>query len=183
MPLSGLQQRGYCHSLGYSRGDTATLWVIAEGILPLSVIQRGCYHFQGYSRGDATTLWVMTEGILPLSQLGYSRRDKATVCLSEGMLQISWLYQRGHCLSVREREYTPCIMYIYIYTIHLHIYIYILYVYIYTVYLYILYIYIYIYTYISLHGLQGCTIVFQIVWGLMAERIYIDVICLDDSIS
>ena len=40
-----------------SRGDTATLWVTAEGILALSVCQRG----------DTATLWVTAEGILPLS--------------------------------------------------------------------------------------------------------------------
>ena len=49
LSLCGFQQWVYYHSQGYSRRDTFTLWVIAEGILPLSDFQRGCYHFLGYS--------------------------------------------------------------------------------------------------------------------------------------
>ena len=128
---------------GYSRGDSATLWVTAEGILPLSDFQRGCYNFQGYSRGDATTLWVTAEGMLPLSQLGYCRRDTSTVCLSEGMLPLVWLQQRGHCLSVT--EYTPCIS---IYTIYLYKYTVYLYICILCIYIYCRYIGIYIYKYL-----------------------------------
>ena len=132
LPISGLQQRGCYHSLGYGRGDTATLWVTAEGILPLSQLgnsrrdtatvclsegmlplsrlqQRGCYHSLGYRRGDTATLWVTAEGILPCTLwdiaegilplsvfqrvcyhfLGYSRGD--TVCLSENTHHI-YLY-------------------------------------------------------------------------------------------
>ena len=57
LALYGLQQRGYCivgllegmlNSVGYSRGDTATLWVIVEGMLPLSGLQHT-------DRGDTAT--------------------------------------------------------------------------------------------------------------------------------
>ena len=47
LPLYGLQQWGYYHSVGYSRGVTATLWVTTVGIL---------LHSVGYSRGDTATL-------------------------------------------------------------------------------------------------------------------------------
>ena len=62
LSLCGLQQRGYCHSVGYSRGDTATLWVTAKWIQPLSVCQKE----------DTVTLWVTAEEMQPLA-----------VCLSE----------------------------------------------------------------------------------------------------
>ena len=72
--------------MGYSSGDTASLWVTAEGILPVfGLQQRGYCQSLGYSRGDTASLWVTAEGILPLSVC--QRGDTATVCLSE----------RGYC--------------------------------------------------------------------------------------
>ena len=131
-------QRVCFHSVGFSSGVTATLWVTTEGILPLSGLQqRGYCHSLGYSRGDT-----------------------ATVCLSEGMLPLSWLQQRGHCLSVR--EYTPCTLYsisINIYSVYLYLSCRSLhmftYIYIYLS-IYVYYIHIYIYTYIT----YNCTYIF-----------------------
>ena len=89
LPMS-VCQRVCFHSVGFSSGVTATLWVTAEGILSHSGLQeRGYCHSLGYIREDTATLWVIAEGILPLSVfqrgcyhfLGYSRGD--TVFLSE----------------------------------------------------------------------------------------------------
>ena len=74
---------GMTNSVGYSRGDTDTLWVIVEGILPFCGLQqRGYCHSVGYSRGDTATLWVTAEGILPLSEC--QRRDTVTLCVTHG---------------------------------------------------------------------------------------------------
>ena len=95
-------------------------------------------------------------------------------------------------LSVCQRRHT---MYIYIYTIYLFTYIFI-----YTLYCVYLYIYIYIYVYVYLYILRYCiytyiytsihlcmayrSVIFvQLVWGLVAARIYIHVTSLDDAIS
>ena len=98
LPLSGLQHRGYCHclsvregmlplsvfqrgcfhSVGYSRGDTAMLWVTAEVIPQLCELQpRGYCYSLGYSRGCTATLWVTAKGILPHSVC--QREDTATL--------------------------------------------------------------------------------------------------------
>ena len=132
LPLSGLQHRGYCHclsvregmlplsvfqrgcfhSVGYSRGDTAMLWVTAEVIPQLCELQpRGYCYSLGYSRGCTATLWVTAKGILPQSVC--QRGDTATLWVtSDGILPRCWLQQRPLSVCLSERGYCQSLGYI-----------------------------------------------------------------------
>ena len=101
--LCELQPRGYCHSLGYSRGYTATLLVTAKATVCLS--ERGYCHSVGYTRGYKYCHSVAYSrgetAIVCLSERGYchslgsSRGDIATVCLSKNTHHVYIIYIRA----------------------------------------------------------------------------------------